>query len=86
MKVDDLEKASHEIRRLKKENLKLQEDNTFLKVNAEKYQKRAIYVRKKFGELTSKTQSDDFKQMTQTQVDSKYRLQCSQLQKKLKDQ
>ena len=42
-----------EIRRLKKHNQTLQEDNTFLKVSAEKYQKRAVYVRKEWTELNT---------------------------------
>ena len=51
-KVDDLENAMIENRRLKKDIKTLRDDNQFLKVNAEKYQKRAVYVRKKFTELT----------------------------------
>jgi FtsZ-binding cell division protein ZapB len=49
--VADLEKCQSEIMRLKKENNRLDQEKLELKVAAEKYQKRAIYTRKKFAEL-----------------------------------
>ena len=43
-----MEGVMAELRRLKKENTSLLEERLLLKVAAEKYEKRAIYVRKKY--------------------------------------
>jgi hypothetical protein len=48
MQANDLEGVMAELRRLKKENVGLLEERLLLKVAAEKYEKRAIYVRKKY--------------------------------------
>ena len=69
----DLEAAMHEIRRLKKDINILLEENSHFRVAAEKYQKRALYVRKKYTELTSKTKTSDVITKEQTNIDSKYR-------------
>ena len=49
MMPTDLENSLNENRKLKKTINGLQEQVTFFKVAAEKYQKRAIYVRKKYA-------------------------------------
>ena len=49
--MTDLPNALAEVRRLKKENTALVEERRDLKVNAEKYEKRSLYVRKKFLDL-----------------------------------
>ena len=51
MMPTDLEHSLNEIRTLKKTVNGLQEQVTHFKVAAEKYQKRAIYVRKKYAQL-----------------------------------
>jgi hypothetical protein len=43
-----MEGVMAELRRLKKENTGLLEERLLLKVAADKYEKRAIYVRKKY--------------------------------------
>ena len=48
MQPYDVERLMAELRRIKKENTSLQEERLLLKVAADKYEKRAIYVRKKF--------------------------------------
>ena len=70
----DLEAAMHEITRLKKDINTLLEENSFFKVSAEKYQKRAIYVRKKYTEMTAKTKTSNVLTTEQSNIDSKYRL------------
>lgn len=45
----DLENSLNEVRKLKKTVNSLQEQVSYFKVAAEKYQKRAIYVRKKYA-------------------------------------
>ena len=49
MMPTDLEHSLNEIRKLKRTINTLQEQNSFFKVAAEKYQKRAIFVRKKYA-------------------------------------
>ena len=80
----DLEAAMHEITRLKRDINTLLEEQSFLKVAADKYQKRAIYVRKKYTELTAKTKTNNVIEMEQTSVDSKFRIKCNKLQDKIK--
>ncbi len=48
MQPNDLEGVMAELRQLKKENIGLLEERLLLKVAADKYEKRAIYVRKKY--------------------------------------
>ena len=48
MMPTDLENSLNENRKLKRSVNQLQEQVSFFKVAAEKYQKRAIYVRKKY--------------------------------------
>ena len=73
-----------EIRRLKKENNKLNEERVELKVAAEKYQTRAIYVRKKFAQLKVQTEKPAINSQASSNETNKYRLKCSQLQAQLK--
>jgi hypothetical protein len=49
MMPTDLENSLNEMRKLKRTINSLQEQNSYFKVAAEKYQKRAIYVRKKYA-------------------------------------
>ena len=49
MMPTDLENSLNEIRKLKRTVNGLQEQVSFFKVAAEKYQNRAIYVRKKYS-------------------------------------
>ena len=71
---------------MKKENKDLIDERQHLKVAADKYQKRAIYVRKKFAELQAKSGNVNYSHADpQLATDSKYRLKCSQLQKQLKE-
>lgn len=49
MMPTDLENSLNENRKLKRTINGLQEQNSYFKVAAEKYQKRAIYVRKKYA-------------------------------------
>ena len=53
----DLENSLNEIRKLKRTVNGLQEQVSYFKVTAEKYQKRAIYVRKKYTQLMSKAKN-----------------------------
>ena len=48
MQPYDVKRLMAEPRRLKKENAGLQEERLLLKVASDKYEKRAIYVRKKY--------------------------------------
>jgi len=80
----DLEAAMHEITRLKRDINTLLEEQSFLKVAADKYQKRAIYVRKKYTELTAKTKTNNVIEKEQTSIDSKFRIKCNKLQDKIK--
>ena len=80
----DLEAAMHEITRLKRDINTLLEEQSYLKVQAEKYQKRSIYVRKKYTELTTKTKTSNVITMEQTQLDSKLRIKCNKLQDQIK--
>jgi hypothetical protein len=68
--------------RLKKDNNRLDQEKLELKVAAEKYQKRAIYTRKKFAELQVSIESGKAKPThakVSTDDASKYRLKCSEL-------
>ena len=82
----DLEGAMHEITRLKKDINILLEENSFFKVSCEKYQQRAIYVRKKYVQLSAKTKTSNVIEKEQTSVDSKYRIKCNKLQDQVKKQ
>ena len=57
MMPTDLENSLNEIRKLKRTVNGLQEQVSYFKVTAEKYQKRAIYVRKKYTQLMSKAKN-----------------------------
>ncbi len=76
MQVNDLEGALEEIRRLKKENNQLIEQRQFYKVSSEKYQNRALYLRKKFASVKTTDQPKP--------IDATLRLQNSQLKVSLK--
>lgn len=47
-----------ELQKFKRENHALQEERMQLKVAADKYESRAIYVRKKYHQLLEKTSLD----------------------------
>jgi len=75
--------------RLKKDNNRLDQEKLELKVAAEKYQKRAIYTRKKFAELkvsidTGKVRPASATSKNTTEDASKYRLKCSELTAQLR--
>ena len=73
--------------RLKKENNRLDQEKLELKVAAEKYQKRAIYTRKKFAELQVSIEQGKTRPASGKIVSddaSKYRLKCSELTVQLK--
>ena len=84
-KVTDLPNALAEVRRLKKENTGLVEERRDLRVNAEKYEKRAVYVRKKFNELKEMYEKkggkvNDISNVTgASNQTSKYRIKCTEL-------
>lgn len=83
----DLEDSLNENRKLKRSINGLQEQVSFFKVAAEKYQKRAIYVRKKYAQLTSKQKNGEALSSAGSAVgDDKLRLKCSQLQSQLANQ
>ena len=93
IKVSDPEKAAEEIRALKKENTRLATENKTLVVDAEKYKKRAVYVRKKFVELkdiyekATGKKAKDVSVASNGSIDaSRYRLKCTQLSGQLKGQ
>jgi hypothetical protein len=48
LQPNDLESVQDELRRLKIQNKILNEERMSLKVAADKYEKRAVYVRKKY--------------------------------------
>ena len=83
----DLEDSLNEIRKLKSTVNGLQEQVSYFKVAAEKYQKRAIYVRKKYTQLQAKAKAGgigslngDLGAMSQASggsSDDKLRLRCS---------
>ena len=88
MMPTDLENSMNEIRRLKKTVNGLHEQVSFFKVAAEKYQKRAIYFRKKYAQLVAKTKNNgtntDLQSVNSAGAsnsgDDKMRLRCSKLQ------
>lgn len=82
MQPNDIESAMEELRRLKKENTGLIEERLLLKVAAEKYEKRAIYVRKKYQQLKEKHNLGS--DATSTANQDNLRLKTSQLKSKLK--
>ena len=59
MMPTDLENSLNEVRKLKRTVNGLQEQVSYFKVAAEKYQKRAIYVRKKYAQLMSKSKNGE---------------------------
>ena len=59
MMPTDLENSLNEIIRLKRAVNTLQEQNSLFRVSAEKYQKRAIWIRKKYATLLAKTKNGD---------------------------
>ena len=81
----DLENSLNENRKLKRTINTLSEQNSTFRVAAEKYQKRAIYVRKKYAMLMAKTKNggDIASQLSgsgsNTGADDKLRLKCSKL-------
>lgn len=78
----DLENSLDENRKLKRSINKMQEQIGFFRVAAEKYQKRAIYVRKKFAQLMAKTKNGDAMSVnsgSQAGADDKLRLNNSKL-------
>ena len=52
MQPYDVEGLLADLHRMKKENTSLLEERTLLKVAADKYEKRAIYMRKKYEQLS----------------------------------
>lgn len=54
MQPYDNEGLLEELRQLKRENTELKEDKQLLKVAADKYENRAIYLRKKYQQLVEK--------------------------------
>ena len=81
----DLENSLNENRKLKRSINGLQEQMTFFKVAAEKYQKRAIYVRKKYAQLAAKSKNGEaVSSLGSAAGDDKLRLKISQLQNQLK--
>ena len=62
MMPTDLENSLNEIRKLKRSVNGLQEQVSYFKVSAEKYQKRAIYVRKKYAQLVAKAKNGGLSQ------------------------
>ena len=85
MMPTDLENSLNEIRKLKRSVNGLQEQVSYFKVSAEKYQKRAIYVRKKYAQLVAKAKNGGLSQQAASQLsggsgDDRLRLKCSQLQ------
>ena len=83
--MTDLPNALAEVRRLKKENTALVEERRDLKVNAEKYEKRSLYVRKKFLDLKELYEKkggkvNDISNVTgASNQTSKYRIKCTEL-------
>ena len=55
-----------------------------LNVAAEKYQKRAIYIRKKFVEMTAKTKTKNAIEVEHASADSQYRVKWGKLQEMIK--
>ena len=91
MMPTDLENSLNEIRKLKRTVNGLQEQVSYFKVAAEKYQNRAIYVRKKYAQLMSKAKngkvalsSNADLQSINSASEDKLRLRCSQLQKTIR--
>jgi hypothetical protein len=82
MQVNDLEGALAEIIRLKRENNMLIEQRQFFKVNSDKYQKRAIFMRKKYTELKSVMKEKNPKKPKDP---SEYRLMYTQAKSALKN-
>jgi hypothetical protein len=82
MQVNDLESALAEIIRLKRENNLLIEQRQFFKVNSDKYQKRAILMRKKYTELKSVIKE---KHPNKPKDQSEYRLLYTQAKSSLKN-
>jgi hypothetical protein len=82
MQVNDLEGALAEIIRLKRENNMLIEQRQFFKVNSDKYQKRAILMRKKYTELKSVMKE---KHPKKPKDPSEYRLMYTQAKSALKN-
>lgn len=82
MQVNDLEGALAEIIRLKRENNMLIEQRQFFKVNSDKYQKRAILMRKKYTELKSVLKE---KHPKKPKDPSEYRLLYTQAKSSLKN-
>jgi hypothetical protein len=58
LQPNDLESVQDELRRLKMQNKILNEERMSLKVAADKYEKRAVYVRKKYQSLVEKTSNN----------------------------
>ena len=52
---NDVEGLLNALNRLKRQNQALMEERTLLKVNADKYERRALYVRKKYQQLLEQT-------------------------------
>ena len=77
----DIENSLNENRKLKRTINGLQEQISYFKVAAEKYQKRAIYVRKKYAQLLSKTKNGGVADGASTVSgnEDKLRLKVSQL-------
>lgn len=81
MQVNDLEGSLAEIIRLKREKNILIEQRQFFKVNSDKYQKRAIFIRKKYTELKSVLKEKNPKKAKDP---SEYRLLYTQAKSALK--
>ena len=80
MKPNDLESAMEELRRHKQEINTLIDERNFFKISSDKYQRRAIYCRKKYTEI---------KQMRGTACeggrgDAQLRLKCTEMKEALK--
>jgi hypothetical protein len=78
MQPYDVEEVLAELHRVKKENLALIEERTLLRVAADKYEKRAIYTRRKYQELLSKPND------TPSTNNEKLRLKVTTLKQQLK--
>lgn len=88
MMPTDLENSLDENRKLKRSINGLQEQIGFFRVAAEKYQKRAIYVRKKYAQLMAKSKNGESLSShggSQAGADDKLRLKNSQLQTQIRN-